>query len=757
MKSQYALTKKVGLILLLISLFAFHKTSFANSPQYASGDTLTHVQFTAAEQHSSHEENNTSPLLFIALAIIVGAATRHFLKKNPLPYTVLLLIFGILFGIIARAWSFSGIGGEFAAAVKWAGNIDPHVILFVFLPTLIFEAAFNIDIHTFKKTSVNATLLAVPGIVIAMIITAAFLILFKTTGIGLLEWDWKLALLFGALISASDPVAVVAILKELGVSKKLSTLIDGEAILNDGTAIVLFLVFFTMITGGADSSPFIDFLRVSFGGILVGLIIAWLLTWWLKYIHNDALIEIGLIVAAAYFTFIVAETLFHVSGVLGLFSLGLYMAAKGKTRISPVVEHFMKEFWEFAAFIANTLIFIIVGIIIAQRTVFNASDFMLLGLIYIVIHIARGAMIALLFPLMRNIGYGLSFKDSIILGYGALRGAVGLALSLVVLGVDDKYISPEIKNQFVFFTAGIVTLTLLINATTTKIILQKLGLAKILPAQALALYSNKKYLSQSTENMKEQLKNDKTLKNADWKKIDPFLPEEPMPITDFQSVNRIAETRRILLEKEKSSYWDQFKEGFLDANSVQKLISGIDEILDNEGKSPLSKRNDLENLLKTSHFLVKFSNTPIIGSIIKRNFFEKLLVGFDAANGLITAHGEMIQLIESIQRNSSKEDNSDDSIIFQLLDEINENKLQANTFLRNLRKNHPDIYKTILTRKATRTLLNYELHSIERLLKKGRINESEAEKLREDNTERTKRYSRKIIIQHKSQYTEEKV
>lgn len=757
MKTQLLITIKITIILLFIALLVFSKISFANEQLSSSRDTLIHAKAVETVQQSSHEGNNTSPLLFIALAIIVGAATRHFLKKTPLPYTVLLLIFGILFGVIARVWSFSGIGGEFAAAVKWAGHINPHLILFVFLPTLIFEAAFNIDIHTFKKTSVNATILAVPGIIIAMIITAAFLILFKTIGIGLLDWDWKLALLFGALISASDPVAVVAILKELGVNKKLSTLIDGEAILNDGTAIVLFMVFFAMITGGSDSSPFIDFLRVSFGGILIGLIIAWLLTYWLKYIHNDALIEIGLIVAAAYLTFIIAENFFHVSGVLGLFSLGLFMAAKGKTRISPEVEHFMKEFWELAAFIANTLIFVIVGIIIAQRTVFCASDFVLLGLIYIVIHIARAVMIASLFPIMRKIGYGLKFKDSIILGYGALRGAVGLALSLVVLSVEDKYISPEIKNQFVFFTAGIVTLTLLINATTTKIILDKLGLTKILPAQALAQYSNKKYIRQSFENMKEQLINDKTLKNADWEKIDLFLPEEPQPVKDHLSVNRIAETRRILLEKEKSSYWNQFKEGLLHAKSVQKLISGIDEILDDEGIVSLSKRKDMDDLLKTSHFLTKFINTPILGGIIKKNIFEKLLVGYDAAKGLITAHKEMIKLIESIQRSFSKGDSEGEALVLQLVEEINENKLQANTFLRNLKKNHPDIYKTILSQQAIRTLLNYELHTIERLLKNGRISEGEAEKLREDNTFRTKKYIRKIIIQQESESIEKKV
>jgi NhaP-type Na+/H+ or K+/H+ antiporter len=165
--------------------------------------------------------SDMSPLYFVILALIIGAATRHFLRKSPIPYTVMLLLLGLRCRSCCKIGAFEGWGESFSTAVKWAGHIDPHLILYVFLPTLIFEAAFAMDIHTFKKSVGNAVILAVPGIIMALFLTAFVIIGIKELGIGLPDWTWQVALLFGVVISATDPVAVVALLKELGASKKL--------------------------------------------------------------------------------------------------------------------------------------------------------------------------------------------------------------------------------------------------------------------------------------------------------------------------------------------------------------------------------------------------------------------------------------------------------------------------------------------------------------------------------------------------------
>ena len=332
----------------------------------------TEIENSEAEAEEEEGAENMSPLFFLIIALIIGAGTRHFLKKSPLPYTVSLLVIGLGLGALSRIgifgeWNIIGLklNAVFISdAISWAGQINPHLILFIFLPTLVFEAAFAMDVHTFKKTSANAFILAVPGIIVALLLTALTILLIKISGIGLGNWTWTLALLFGTVISATDPVAVVAILKEVGASKKLATLIEGESMLNDGTAIVIFMVILATISGtGSGASPFSEFIRVSVGGTLVGLAVGYLIIAWVKKVFNDPLVEITVIVAAAYMTFYVAEHFLHVSGVLGLVSFGLLMASVGRTRISPEVEHFLHEFWELLAFIANTLIFLIVGVV----------------------------------------------------------------------------------------------------------------------------------------------------------------------------------------------------------------------------------------------------------------------------------------------------------------------------------------------------------------------------------------------------------
>ncbi len=685
------------------------------------------------EGHGEKEHHGgMEPLFFIVIALVIGAVIRHFFKKVPLPFTVILLIIGIGLGLINRFGWLGDWGKTFSLSIEWAGNFDPHAILFVFLPILIFEAAFAMDIHTFKKTALNSIILAVPGIIVALILSAGLAMLLKYFNIGLNSWEWSIALMFGSVISATDPVAVVALLKELGASKKLGTLIEGESLLNDGTAIVIFMVFFVGITGanGEDPSFILEFGRVAFGGILLGVIIAGITIAWVKRVFNDALVEISVIIAAAYLAFFVAEHFLHMSGVLALVTLGLAMAGVGKTRISPEVEHFLHEFWELAVFMANVLIFIIVGVVIAQRTEFTAYDFILLGIFYVGIHVVRGIMLIMFYPLMKKIGYGLDKKEATVLWYGALRGAIALALALVVMGVDDKFIAHEIKNQFFFLTAGIVTLTLVINATTIKFVVNKLGLTKIAPAKALMIMNANQYLRTSTENAIERLKKDRFISNADWGSVKEYLPKK-VKIEKLEGVEieNIAEMRERILEKEKSSYWSQFKDGMLGPTAVQMLSSTIDEILDEGGLVSLSKRKDLELLMNPPKMLSKMQSMPLLNRITKQRFFERLSVSYDIAKGFIEAQDEVIKLVESMGRSLETDDKEGEKHLEQIEKEINENKIEGLTFIRNLRKSYPEIYDAIATRQAIRSLLNYELKTIERLQKNGRINYDEAHKM----------------------------
>ncbi|MFP6899715.1 MAG: cation:proton antiporter, partial [Opitutales bacterium] len=367
-------------------------------------------------------------LFFLILALVIGAAIKHFLQKVPLPFTVLLLLIGLGMGALNRAYGPHGghahdhadehaehaaglwdkVVDTVSGAITWGGDLDGHLILFVFLPILIFEAGFALDVHTFKKSFLNAFYLAGPGIVTATVMTGlcfgGMVIAFGGEGGVLEQWNveagafiWLASMLFGAVVSATDPVAVVALLKELGASKKLGTLIEGESLLNDGTAIVAFVLLIGVVTGAEVFLGTGDFLwsavlgfgSIGGGGVLLGVLIGLVAILWVKKVFNDPMTEITVVLVTSFAVFFICEHFFHVSGVLGLVTLGILMAAIGAKRISPEVAHFMHEFWELAAFISNVVIFIVVGVVIAQKVHPVPMDFLILGLVYLAIHVVR--------------------------------------------------------------------------------------------------------------------------------------------------------------------------------------------------------------------------------------------------------------------------------------------------------------------------------------------------------------------------------
>ena len=336
------------------------------------------------------ETNNLlAPLFFVLIRLMGGAILKFGLKKMPLPYTVGLFAFGLLIGTFDRIGWLESIP-ILKSSIDFAGNANPDMILYIFLPILIFDAAYELDVHIFRKTLTNATILSVPGVIIAMLLTAALMIGIGTFAPSYEGWNWTFALMFGALISATDPVAIVALLKELGTSKRFSTLVDAESMLNDGTGIVLFMLFFGAYTAtGVSDSPVADFIMVVAGGALVGTLLAYLCIQFITNVNGDEMLQNSVMILSAYMTFVIAQNYLEVSGVIALVGFGLTVSYMGRLRLKPQVNKFMRQFWELAAHIANTLIFIIVGVVIALKVDFSWMDLLILICVYAGINIIR--------------------------------------------------------------------------------------------------------------------------------------------------------------------------------------------------------------------------------------------------------------------------------------------------------------------------------------------------------------------------------
>ncbi len=826
-------------------------------------------------------------LFFLILALVIGSATRHFLQKVPLPFTVLLLLIGLAMGFLNRR--FGPHGGEhshgdghgghieglwakivdtLSGAITWGGNMDGHLILYVFLPILIFEAGFALDVHTFKKSFLNAFYLAGPGIVTATVMTGlsfwGMIQVFGGEGAVLSDWNvemgafiWLASMLFGAVVSATDPVAVVALLKELGASKKLGTLIEGESLLNDGTAIVAFVLLIGVVTGSEIFSglgSFVGTAALGFGKIgaaggLVGVLIGLVAILWVRKVFNDPMIEITVVLVTSYAVFFVCEHFFHVSGVLGLVALGILMAGVGAKRISPEVEHFMHEFWELTAFIANVIIFIVVGVIIAQKAHPTGMDFAILGLVYLAIHLVRGINMGIFYPLMKKAGYGLPGKDAVVVWWGALRGAIGLALALVVYSENLRYefevdsggegykeattsvfiidkdkeeqlrkvvqsqpykasslshavatvstdgrivgisqdhdtaekalgekssryamntreelasgdkvvlilgegsgaiasasligVSTRVRDQFLFLISGIVLLTLLVNAVTVKPLVNALGLTK-LPAVKKLMFSNASgNVVKGCEQEMNLLKDDRFLSGANWGEVRKHLPEPvayPLTADELAGMDTLAETRRRLLEKERSSYWAQFREGLLSAQGVAGLDNNLSEFIDLEGKVPLTARDYLEKVCGIPKLLEALKDVPVL----KGMFIDRLTVSYDSAKAFVVAQQDVAKMVDGFV--ADLDESGDSKKVAEtanlLKNEIRQNRLRGLNFLRDMHEEYPEVTVGIETKDAIRSVLNHERNTIKKLRKAGSLEADESDRLLLDVEERMKK------------------
>jgi NhaP-type Na+/H+ or K+/H+ antiporter/uncharacterized membrane-anchored protein YhcB (DUF1043 family) len=679
-----------------------------------------------------------APLLLTIAGLTVGAIFKSLFQRTRIPYTVGLFAIGLAAGIMNRMGVFHGMP-QFSAALDSVANINPDLILYIFLPILIFDAAYELNLHIFKKTLTNATLLAAPGLIICMILTAGVLMAISFFVPGYEKWTWASALMFGALISATDPVAVVALLHELKTSKRFSTLVDAESLLNDGTGIVCFMLFYGITVWGRNDelTPILEFCQVVAGGAILGFIAARLVIWFITRVNSEEMIQNSVIILSAYLVFILAQLYLGISGVIALVAFGLTIAYVGKPRLKPQVNIFMGSFWELLTYIANTLIFIIVGIVIAEKVDFSWSHCAILLLVYIALNIIRYITIMMLYPIMKRSGYGLNKKESIILTWGGLRGALGMTLALMVSYTPA--IPEEIRSQVLFFTAGTVTLTLCINATTMRWLLNKLGLIYIPTARTMMENKIQNLLHENSEQYLERLKTREALNGANWEKVSQYVTASPSAQEATPMANDVMnEIRLRVLDKEKMFLHQIYDEGIISKTSFMQLSNSLDELYDHDGSYALDTRTSIFNFCNRTFILDGMQRIPKIGSWISFYFKERIGVVHDLGRGFIILQKEDLKLLDDLE-GSNMLSGEQKVVLKTLRAEIQHNLDTMNGILNKLANDFPKAYKHALTQKATRMLLCNERRNIRQLQTDGMLSDKDAEQLYERVDERSEK------------------
>lgn len=677
-----------------------------------------------------------APLLLTIGGLIIGAILKSLLKHSRLPYTVGLFAIGIILGVMNRTGVFQSLP-ELHDAVSSVANINPDLILYLFLPILIFDAAYELNLHIFKKTLANATLLAAPGLIICMLLTGALMMGVATFIPGFESWTWAFALMFGALISATDPVAVVALLHELKTSKRFSTLVDAESLLNDGTGIVCFMLFFGAYAAGetTHASPVITFIREVGLSTLLGFLLARIVIWFITRINSEEMVQNSVIILAAYLTFILSQYYLGVSGVIALVAFGLTVTYVGKPRLKPQVNTFMEHFWELLTYIANTLIFILVGVVIAEKVDFSWGALGVLIFIYIALNLIRFAMIMLLYPVMKRLGYGLTKRESAILTRGGLRGALAMTLALMVSYTPA--IPEDIRSQVLFFTAGIVTLTLCINATTMRALLNRLGLTHVPSARTMLAYRIEKSIRDNSEKYLEGLKKRDALEGANWHKVESYMTAQPQePAKNPQNKAMLPEIRLRVLDKEKAICREIYEEGVISKPVFLRLMNSLDELYDHDGNYPLNVRTSIFKFCQRTDLLNTLRNIPYLQNWMTFYFRERITVVYDLGRGFIILQKGSLKLLDDL-RASEWVTGEQDSVLDTLREEINDNINRMSAFINNLANNFPKAYGHALTIKSIRMLLSNERRTVKQLINNGMLSEKDAERLLDDIDERT--------------------
>lgn len=477
-----------------------------------------------------------------------------------------------------------------------------------------------------------------------------------------------------------------------------------------------------------------NFLLVVFGGMLLGWIIARFTIWFLGKVGGDEAVQNSVIIVSSYITFILAQSFLDVSGVIALVAFGLAITYTGKPRLKPEVNQFMDQFWELMAYMANTLIFIIVGVVIAMKIELSWTSLLLVILVYVGVNIVRMLVITILYPIMKKAGYGLTRRESFILAWGGLRGALGLTLALMVSYTLE--IPEDIRRQVLLFTGGIVTLTLAVNATTMRWLLLKLGLTKVPSAKMLLDYSLKKQIVDNSENYLEKLKKREALEIANWALVEKFLPEtEEAPDVTIRTKDVLADVRLRVIEKERTLCWSLYNEGIISNISLKKLLVSLDELYDRDGHVPLSYRKTIFAYYDYPFYIRWIKNWDGIKKWVDRYAHERVISGYDLGRGFIIIEKESLKFVNDVSKASVLSDSKKEALQ-QLVNEIEENIRQIDYSITSLSKEYPISYRCAVTRKAIRMLLANEKRQVEQFQKDGLISDAEAKVMTEDLDER---------------------
>ncbi|WNG54574.1 Na+/H+ antiporter [Archangium gephyra] len=498
-------------------------------------------------------------VLIFSIATAVAIAARYF----KFPYTVALVVAGLVLGMV-HAFE--------------PPHLTKELLFAIILPGLLFEAAFHVEFRKFWKNKLAIHSLAIPGVVASVAVTALILSQWHfAPGFGFMH-----ALVFAAVIVSTDPIAVVGLFKALGAPKRLAILVEGESLLNDGTAVVLFTLIVAVANGGSFTvgGAVWDFVKVAGMGMAVGGAVGFAVAQVIQRV-DDAMVEITLTVIAAYGSFVVAEH-FHYSGVIATVVAGMlcgnWAAHEG---MSPATRVAVESFWEYLAFALNSVVFLLIGLEVEVGSLLASWKPILAA--YVAVVAGRALVVYGVSGLLRFTSERMPWSWTAVLTWSGLRGAISMVL---ILSLPATFAHRELLVNMTF---GVVVLAIIVQGLTMGPLLRRLGITGMKDAYqeqyelvrgrlgsvhaALAALEGMRRTREIPADVLEQLERDYQQKAAAAEQELSALKQQSMR---FHEEEHQEAVRRVLIV-EKESLIKAYQKAAIGKEAFEHLMADLDE------------------------------------------------------------------------------------------------------------------------------------------------------------------------------------